>query len=72
VTGVGIFHFVASILRTTFAQLRKKGVHLMALNAFGIISENKGQSIYAFGSHQFAIYFWARSMKEGSITVLHS
>ncbi len=40
----------------------------MALNAFGIISENEFQAIYAFGSHQYALYFWARSMEEGRIT----
>lgn len=47
----------------------------MALNAFGIIDENETQGIYAFGSHQYALYFWAKAVHEGRIpwgsTLLH-
>ncbi len=47
----------------------------MALNAFGIIDENEPQGIYAFGSHQYALYFWAKAVHEGRIpwgaTLLH-
>lgn len=39
----------------------------MAFNAFGVISEDELQAIYAFGSHQYALYFWAKSMNEGRI-----
>lgn len=47
----------------------------MAFNAFGIISEDELQSIYSFGSHQYALYFWAKSVDEGKIpkysTLIH-
>ena len=40
---------------------------MITSNVFGIISEDELQAIYAFGSHQYALYFWVRSMEEGRI-----
>jgi len=47
----------------------------MAFNAFGIISEDDLQSIYVSGSHQYALYFWVRSIAKARIhkdsTLIH-
>jgi len=39
----------------------------VALNIYGIISEDERRAIYAIGSHQYALYFWAKSLNNGRI-----